>query len=313
MMTVEQTKAMERLAAERRPFVVATVVRARRPTSVRPGDAAIVLGDGTIEGFVGGVCAESSVRLHALRALETGEPLLLRLVPGDVARDRAPAELMDGAVVEHNPCLSGGSLEIFLQPHLPANRVVVVGTSPIARALAELARAAGYEDCLVSSADVEPVKGAAAVVVASHGAGEEQVLVAALEAGVPYVALVASPKRGAAVRSELAVASELAMQVHTPAGFDIGARTPTEIAISILAEMVAVHHAHPGSPAELQSSTTPEVDVITPPVTGIAVDPVCGMNVATVSASPRLVVDGETVWFCSDGCRATYGREHALG
>jgi xanthine dehydrogenase accessory factor len=311
---VEQTKEMERLAAERQPFVVATVVRARRPTSVRPGDGAIVLGDGTIEGFVGGVCAESSVRLHALRALETGEPLLLRLVPSDGEGEGASPELTEGAVVEHNPCLSGGSLEIFLEPHLPANHVVVVGVSPIARALVQLARAADYDCTVGSAADVGPLEGAAAVIVASHGAGEEQVLVAALEAGVPYVALVASPKRGAIVRSELAVASELAGQVHTPAGFDIGARTPTEIAISILAEMVAVHHAHPGSPADLpERATTREVEVVTPSVTGVAVDPVCGMTVATVAASPHLVLDGETVWFCSEGCRAGHAAEHAVG
>ena len=72
---------VEQLLSERAPFVMATVVRAHHPTSVRPGDAAVVLADGTIDGFVGGVCAESSVRLHALRAMETGDPLLLRLVP----------------------------------------------------------------------------------------------------------------------------------------------------------------------------------------------------------------------------------------
>ena len=149
--------------------------------------------------------------------------------------------------------------------------------------------------------------------VASHGSGEEQVLAAALQAGVPYVALVASPKRGLAVRSELPVAPELAAQLHTPAGFDIGARTPSEIAISILAEMVAVHHAHPGtSPEASGRSTTAEVEVITPLVTGVAVDPVCGMKVATVAASPHLTLDGETVWFCGEGCRASYQREHRV-
>jgi xanthine dehydrogenase accessory factor len=315
MMGVEQTKEMQRLAAERRPFVVATVVRARRPTSVRPGDGAIVLGDGTIEGFVGGVCAESSVRLHALRALETGEPLLLRLVPGDDTIPPTHADdLVEGAVMERNPCLSGGSLEIFLEPHLPANRLVVVGGSPIARALAQLARAADFDCQLGAACDVGTVEGAAAVLVASHGSGEEAVLAEALAAGVPYVALVASPKRGRAVRAELAVAPELAAQLHTPAGFDIGARTPAEIAISILAEMVAVHHAHPGSSQDAPGrSTTAEVEVMTPSITGVAVDPVCGMKVATVRASAHLELDGETVWFCGEGCRASYAREHAVG
>ncbi|HWT23364.1 MAG TPA: XdhC family protein, partial [Solirubrobacteraceae bacterium] len=115
-------------------FVEATVVRCARPSSARPGDRAIVLGDGTLEGFVGGSCADASVRLQALRALETGDPVLLRILPG--AADGPSDE--DGAVVVANPCLSGGALELFLEPHLPAPRVAVAGESPVARALAEL-------------------------------------------------------------------------------------------------------------------------------------------------------------------------------
>src|ERR1700758_4157537 len=130
---------VEQLLSERAPFVMATVVRARRPTSVRPGDAAVVLADGTIDGFVGGVCAESSVRLHALRAMETGDPLLLRLVPDD--GDPEDAGALEGAVVERNPCLSGGALEILLEPHLPAVRLVVVGGSPIAEAVVSVGNA----------------------------------------------------------------------------------------------------------------------------------------------------------------------------
>src|SRR3954470_18220339 len=100
---------VQELVADRLPFVQATVVRTARPTSVRPGDSALVLADGTIEGFVGGTCAQASVRLHAARALETGDPVLLRLEPGDEAQD----DQREGVVVVHNPCLSGGSLEIF--------------------------------------------------------------------------------------------------------------------------------------------------------------------------------------------------------
>ena len=112
MIKGELVQRVARLTADRTPFVVATVVGSRRPTSVRPGDTAVVLADGTIDGFVGGVCAESTVRLYALRALETAEPVLLRLVPGDGATEHD--ESLDGAVTEHNPCLSGGALEIFL-------------------------------------------------------------------------------------------------------------------------------------------------------------------------------------------------------
>jgi xanthine dehydrogenase accessory factor len=305
MMAVEQAKQMERLAAERQPFVVATVVRARRPTSVRPGDGAIVLADGTIEGFVGGVCAESSVRLHALRAMETGEPLLLRLVPEDGEMEGVDA--IEGAVVERNPCLSGGALEIFIEPHLPAARLVIVGGSPIAEAIVTVAKASGYDILRApagAAAGGVELAGAAAVIVASHGNGEEAVISDALRAGVSYVALVASPKRGAAVRAELDVPEELATQLHTPAGLNIGAGTPAEIAISILAQMVECHHADP-------VPGRPEASAPAPVVVAVATDPVCGMQVAITDAAPRLEVAGDLVYFCCDGCRDRYAADHA--
>jgi xanthine dehydrogenase accessory factor len=221
------------LEAERVPFVQATVVRAGRPASVRAGATALVLGDGSIEGFVGGHCAEPSVRLHALRALETGDALLLRIVPGD--GEHADA---DGAVTVHNPCLSGGTLEIFLEPHLPRARVHVVGDTPIARALEELGRNVGFDVCAAGGA-FEFSDDDAAVIVASHGRDEHTALAAALDIGVSYVGLVASRKRGAAVVAELEVSDDDKARVHTPAGLDIGARTPEEIALSILAEVIA--------------------------------------------------------------------------
>jgi xanthine dehydrogenase accessory factor len=288
MIKGELADHVQRLAKERTPFVVATVVRARHPTSVRPGDSAVVLSDGTIEGFVGGVCAESSVRLYALRALETGEAVLLRLVPDDGHTEADDG--IEGAVVEHNPCLSGGSLEIFLEPQLPAPRLVIAGSAPIAGALARVAGAAGYE----VASEASSVDGAAAVVVASHGADEEGVLAKALLAGVPYVALIASARRGAAVRESLEVPEELRAQLHTPAGLDIGARMPEEIAISVLAQIVAEHHAHPVA-HETRS----------------AVDPVCGMGVAVTDSTPSLEIDGEQIFFCSGGCRDTYASQHA--
>jgi xanthine dehydrogenase accessory factor len=342
------SEQVQQLIDRREPFVLATVVRARRPTSVRPGDHAVVRRDGTIEGFVGGVCAESSVRLHSLRAMETGEPLLLRLLPDDApgldgegpaaiggegraaisgggaaaiggegraARQRRPTPYtIDGAVVEHNPCLSGGALEIFLEPHLPPSQLVVIGGSPIALALERLALAAGY-DCIRSpSGEPETLERAAAVVVSSHGNGEEAVLAQALRAGVPYVALVASPRRGAAVIAELDVADELRTRLHTPAGLNIGARTPAEIAISILAELVAEQHSHPvvGEPGFEVGSEAGSDAADRATVAATATDPICGMAVAVSPASQQLrLADGDTVYFCGPGCRERYAREHA--
>jgi xanthine dehydrogenase accessory factor len=302
MIRNELAVRVEHLIAQRQPFVLATVVRARRPTSVRPGDAAVVLSDGTIEGFVGGVCAASSVRLQSLRALETGDPLLLRLVPED--GESGDPEPIDGAVVERNPCLSGGALEIFLEPHLPAARLVIIGDSPIAHSLERVGQAAGYDCSVAGAGGTDAVDGAAAVVVASHGSGEEAVLAAALTAGVPYVALVASTKRGAAVREELEIPDQLRAQLRTPAGLDIGAQSPDEIAISILAEFVARQHSH----LEPDRQVT---EVVVPSSVPTATDPVCGMHVAVTAATPQVRLGEEPVFFCCDGCRDKYAREHS--
>jgi xanthine dehydrogenase accessory factor len=286
----ELVHRMERLLAERVPFVTATVVRAAKPTSVRPGDAAIVFADGTIDGFVGGICAQASVRLHCARVLETGEAVLLRLVPG-----AGDDDVQDGVVVAHNPCLSGGSLEIFLDPHLASPRVLIVGETPIARALEAVALAAGYSVSRGGEPDPQPSD--AALVVASHGDAEERALARALEVGVGYVALVASPRRGAAVLETLDVDEALRALVHTPAGLDLGARAPADIAISILAQMIALRTSHAPDAA-------PPEPVVT------AVDPICGMNVMVSESTPQLGVGGEDFYFCCDGCRTTYAAQH---
>ncbi|HMJ36201.1 MAG TPA: XdhC family protein [Baekduia sp.] len=240
-----------RLQDERAAFVTATVVRAQRPTSAHPGDVALVLADGTVEGFVGGACAESSVRLHGLRAMETGEPLLLRLVPGSGEDE----PVVDGAVTTHNPCLSGGTLEIFLDPCLPPPRVVVVGDAPVALALRALAPHVGLE-AVRPAGDVVQLSGEdLALVVASHGRDEEPALAAALTEGVAYVALVASPRRGEAVRAALDCDDALRSRLRTPAGLDIGARTPPEIALAILAEIVQERRS--GTPRGTPVPTVP--------------------------------------------------------
>jgi xanthine dehydrogenase accessory factor len=265
------------------PFVRATVVSAERPTSAKPGDSAVIDAAGTIVGFVGGSCVETSVRVEALRAMATGESVLLRVTPDEADTDDRP-----GRVTAVNPCLSGGTLEIFLEPVMPPPLIGVVGEGPIARAVTAVAEAAGFAVEPVG-ADVTP--GTAAVVVASHGRGEEEALAAALDAGVPYVALVASRRRGAAVREAL---GDKGAAVHTPAGIDIGARSPGEVAVSILAELVA---SRPRVAAPVGRATAPG------PAT--AVDPVCGMEVVA-GAAEHAEHDGRTYWFCGPGCRAAF-------
>jgi xanthine dehydrogenase accessory factor len=290
----------ESLRAGRVPFVHARVVLAERPTSAKPGDEALVLADGVIEGFVGGTCAESTVRLQALGLLSSGDSMLLRITP-------EPEADQPGKTVVHNVCLSGGTLEIFLEPVLPLPLVAVLGESPIATAMTDVARALGYEASAYDGADLTA---ADAVVVATHGKREEETLVAAVRMGVPYVGLIASPKRGRAVVDSLELDDAEKARIHYPAGLDIGARTPQEIALSVFAQMVS---ERPRVPRTAHAGTHPPVTE--PPVTRLgmisiepqtAIDPVCGMTVTISDDALFADVDGERVWFCCPGCRRAY-------
>lgn len=293
-----RTDLAERAAELRRrrvPFVHARVVLAERPTSAKPGDEAIVLADGTIEGFVGGDCATSTVRAQSLALLDSGESLVLRICP-------VPEESQPGKLSVHNPCLSGGTLEIFLEPQRPAPCVCVVGDSPVARALLALGGPLGYD---VERYEDSLPADAVAVVVASHGRNETEPLVVALKAGTPYVGLVASRKRGEAVVATLDVCGSMKALVRTPAGLDLGARTAPEIALSILAEIVA------SRPRPSGRSVNSETDQLSATAT-TGVDPVCQMTVAAVESSLHLDHEETRYWFCGSGClRAFAGDPNA--
>ena len=207
----------------------------------------------------------------------------------------------EGAVTIRNPCLSGGAIEIFLEPVLPAPRVLVAGNSPIVAALRTLGPEVGLE--VVAAQDIKdailaPAPGDLALVVAAHGDDEVAILRAGLEAGVRYVGLVASRKRGRAVIDELrseGVAEELLGVIETPAGIRIGARTPAETALAIIARIVEVRRG--GSDAE--RAHTPAT-----PVT--AVDPICGMTVVVSADTPSAERAGEVVYFCSAACKRSF-------
>jgi xanthine dehydrogenase accessory factor len=318
----ELNRRSHELSSRGEPFVTATVVRVQRPTSVQPGNVAIVRGDGTIEGFIGGVCAQHSVRLYSLQVIASGEPLLLRIDPDGPPAEETAAEIDpqagaeiargDGVVTVLNPCLSGGAIEMFLEPFLPAPRVVVAGDSPIVTALERLGPELGLE--LVGPGTVSgnerprPVAGDLALVVAAHGREELESLRAGVAAAVPYVGLVASRKRGAAVLDELrqdGMSDADVARIESPAGLDLGARTPPEIALSILARIVEVRRARDAHVGALGDAAAAPA----PPRT--AVDPICGMTLVVVDDTPSLQHDGETIWFCCEGCRQTYEKSAA--
>ena len=302
------------LAAQGASFVTATVVRAQRPTSVQAGNVALITSDGTIDGFVGGVCAEHSVRLYSLKVLESGEPVLLKILPdadadadGADGDDEGPGQELaseEGSVTVQNPCLSGGAIEVFLEPRLPLPRVHVVGSTPIAGALERLAPELGLKIVKVQGAVLETAPGDLALVVAAHGRDELETVRQGLEARLPYVGLVASPKRAAGLIEELradGVPDELLAEVEAPAGIPIGAHTPEEIALSLLARLVTVRRGGSYTPAATAAKLAPE----------IAVDPICGMTVAVVADTPRSERDGETFYFCRPGCKAEFERQQA--
>lgn len=282
----------QQLRDARTPFVHATVVRAEQPTSARAGDEAILLADGTIEGFVGGQCAQNSVRKAALGVLQAGESVLLRVLPdGDLHFPEAP-----GACVVVNPCLSGGSLEIFLTPQLPAPLIRIYGETPIADALVQLCGVLGYD----ARRDTD-LADTSAVVIASHGGPEAETIRAALDHGVGYIGLVASKVRGASILSGLELTDEERTRIHTPVGVPIGAKTPPEIAVAIAAELIA---------ALRDGSLTRAVQSEAAPIS--AVDPVCGMTVSIGPDTEHLQFAGADYWFWCSGCRTAFTERQGL-
>ncbi|MFJ9870438.1 XdhC family protein [Streptomyces sp. NPDC101165] len=282
----------------RTPFVLATVVHAERPTSAKPGDSALVLPDGTIEGFVGGSCAETTVQLQGLRVLQTGESLLLRITPGVDTGTEGARESVEGLVTVANPCLSGGTLDIFLEANLPPALAYVYGHAPIARALLDVGRVLGLDARPASPGEPLPPD-LDVVVIATHGRDEETLLIEAARAGVPYIGLVASPKRGAAVLAGLDVTEEQRAHVHTPAGLDIGARTPGEIALSVYAQIIALR-------PQTARATRPRTGTAAPQAVAEGVDPVCGMTVPITPDTLSLDRSGSRVYFCGPGCRHAF-------
>jgi xanthine dehydrogenase accessory factor len=234
------------------PFVVATVVRAEKPTSAKAGAKAIIAEDGNLSGWIGGSCAEPTVKREAKKALQDGQPRLLRLCPPENMGQNP----QDGVIEIALTCISGGTLEIFIEPQLAQPHLVVIGHLATAEALVRLGKTMGWRVSLLgldvsgdrfSGADqiIEELEFSkltitknSFVIVASHGNYDEDMLVAALQSEAPYVALVASKKRASAILEYLDESNlsqgQISLLIY-PAGLDFGAVTPEEIALSILA------------------------------------------------------------------------------
>jgi xanthine dehydrogenase accessory factor len=344
------------LKREGQPFAVATVVARRPPVSAHLGDRAIVFADGRMDGFVGGACSREIIRKQGLEVLRTRAARLVSIRPD-------PSEAAEpGAdrVIVPMTCASEGAVDVYVEPIVKARAIVVVGATPVADAVARLARAMRYDVVRVVDteeqrdvrADSEAVgagvatldaleqvlreifagAGDGAVVVASQGHYDEPALETVLKAGVPYVGLLASRKRGAMVRAWLTESHVPNLdRLRNPAGLDLGARSPEEVAVSILGEIVQLlaQGARPSDdagssisddvetpgPRDLKTSSTGrrlQMAAAPPPGPGsdaVAIDPVCHMEVAIASAKHVAEVEGVTYYFCCPGCRARFVKD----
>jgi xanthine dehydrogenase accessory factor len=285
---VSPGELLERAAAlwrEGRPFVLATVVRSLKPASAKPGDRALLFGEGKPVGWVGGGCVHTAIEREAALALSSGTPRLVRLSP--TARDE------DGVVNYPMTCHSGGTLEIYLEPVLPAPELVVLGESPVAEALATLADPLGFR--VYSSMDATSGDDVWVVAAAMSSDEDHPLVRSALERGAAYVAMVASRRRAQALISDLraeGLSEDVISRLKAPAGLDIGAATAAEIALSILAEIIQRRRAQPHTQVVAALET--------------AVDPICGMLVDVATAKWTAEKDGQTYYFCAPGCRKAF-------
>jgi xanthine dehydrogenase accessory factor len=308
-----------------KPFVIATVVRAEKPTSAKVGAKAIITEDGTLSGWIGGSCAEPTVKREAKKALLDGQPRFIRLCPPEKL-GTAPQE---GVIEIALTCISGGTLEIYIEPQLAQPHLVVIGHLATAEALVRLGKDLGWRVSLMGL-DVTRERFQSAdyvlneldfsklvitkntyIVVASHGNYDEDMLVAALQSEAQHVALIASKKRASAILqylNEASLTQEQIARLKYPAGLDFGAVTPEEIALSILAEIIQrrrqssnlVHDKSPVSNLQPPTAQSPALE---------ARDPVCGMTVEIATAHFTSEYNGKTYYFCAAGCKRSFDKE----
>lgn len=321
----------ERIATLRREgesFALATVVARRAPVSAHLGDRALVFADGRMEGFIGGACSRDIIRQQALDALKTRCSRLVSIRP-----DASPADESTGEhLIVPMTCASEGAIDVYVEPFVQARRLVVIGATPIAEWVTRLANAMNYDVVrvvdhreqgdigqetatlgvtVVALDALEAILRASApggtdlaAVVASQGHYDEEALESILRCSVPYVGLVASRTRGAALRAmleERGVPGTATMR--NPAGLDLGARTPPEVALSILAEIV---QTRPGGARVTGEAPIAASPAGAPSAPATARDPVCGMSVSISTARQTAEVDGVVYYFCCANCRAKF-------
>lgn len=288
------------LARRGEKFAMATVVWRQGPSSGHQGSRAIVTADGEIDGWIGGACAEPVVIREAQSVISDGEPKLILIgQPDDFGH------VPEGMVTIPMACQSEGALQVYIEPVFTTPHLLVVGRSPMATTLTDLASVLGWRAELVpvEGFGEQPIDTASIVIVATQGHDDEDTLERAVRAEPAFVGLVASRKRGEAVISSLAdrgVPVEMLEKVKFPVGLDLGHTSHTEIAVAVLAELVALRaNGELGLTGANTTASMPET----------AIDLVCGMTVTADESSRPLEHEGVTYYFCAPGCRVAFAKD----
>lgn len=288
------------LSRRHQPFLVATVVWARGPSSGKRGSTAIIEADGSVTGWIGGACAAPVVAREAREAIADGKPRLLFLGTDE---DIAGIDRPDLVTVPIS-CTSEGALEVFLEPNLPQPHLVVTGESPAVNTLVSLATSLDWRvDSVDDHLEMPETGGSSAIIIATQGHYDEPAVEAALSTDAGYIGLVASAKRAETVLGYLrdrGFSEEQLERVNAPAGLDLGHIAHREIGVSIIADLVRRRAA-----GELTGWPIPEEEP------HIAIDPVCGMEVEVATARWIAEHDGETYYFCAPGCKTAFEKEPA--
>jgi len=290
-------KRAAKLEKEGKPFVLATVINASGPTAAKPVAKAIITPDGKMEGWIGGGCSKEVVVEEALKCLNSDRSTILRVTPEpDTSLNHSVKEVLLA-------CESGGTLELHIEPVLPMTKLLVYGSTPAATALVKMASVMDFDIHLFGSGatHVENIKGInleekflspkgrCVSVIATQGEGDLDALKAAVKTEALHIFFIASRKKGEEVTAGFS--PEDLGRIKFPAGLDIGAVTPEEIAVSILAEIVQAIRSQDSAGFREESEETSMVK-----------DPVCGMEVNPAKTSHSVEYKGETVYFCCDGC-----------
>lgn len=315
-MRPEVLRLATELSARGRPYVLATVVWRRAPSSGKEGATALITPDRVVHGWIGGACAEPTVVREAFKAIDEGTPRLLFLG----SPEELDAHRREGVVSVPIACQSEGALEVYVEPVLPQPQIVSIGRSPAALALTRLARGLGWRslavddggsvadheaDAVITTLDLDDVDDRSFVIVATQGHYDEEALERALATPAVYVGLVASAKRADAVLGYLrdrGVDEGQLARVHAPAGIDLGHVGTDEIAVAILAELVRLRAAGDlDAPPAIAAPTARHEEI----------DPVCGMSVDVADARYRSTFEGRTIYFCSAACLASFEADPA--